>query len=142
MNNKVWIPAYAGMTNSWIPAFAGMTAIVLLLLALASPALAGDVTVIGYNCHRTSTGKYLVIKGSVHNYTGHAVKRVEVIAICNTWSEDFVDANNAYVKPRKLDPDREGAFTIKVPYNSEIDRDKIIFQTEYKDAEQDYDTPH
>ena len=142
MNNKVWIPAYAGMTNSWIPAFAGMTAIVLLLLALASPALAGDVPVVGYNCHRTSTGKYLMIKGTVRNDTGHAVKRVQVIAICNTWSEDFVDADSAYVKPKVLGPGREGAFKIKVAYNSEIDRDKIIFHTEYKDAGQDDDTTY
>ena len=117
-----------------------MTAIVLLLLALASPALAGDVSVVGYNCRRTSTGKYLMIKGTVRNDTGHAIKRVQVIAICNTWSEEFVDADSAYVKPKVLGPDREGAFTIKVPYNSEIDRDKIIFQTEYKDDEQDDDT--
>ena len=119
-----------------------ITAIVLLFLSVASPALAGDVTVVGYNCHRTSTGKYLVIKGTVRNDTGHAVKRVQVIAICNTWSEDFVDADSAYVKPKVLEPDAEGAFTIKVDYNSEIDRDNIKFKIEYKDDEQENDTPH
>ena len=124
MNNKVWIPA-----------FAGMTAIVLVLLFIASPALAGDVAVIGYNSHRTSTGKYLRIKGTVKNDTGSAVNHVKVTAICNTWSEEFVDAGSADTHPKALEPDEQGAFSIRIPYNSEIDRDNIKFKVEYKDAE-------